>query len=90
MNTDEINGDILSKPAFIDFALKDFTPPPSPPQIQDSITVLTAEDEMRISKWGWWQGYRKDRWVLGFEVPNGKNLVPTVKRGPRRKKGDDD
>jgi hypothetical protein len=47
-----------------------------------------AEDLAREDRWGWWQGYKKDRRELGFEVPDGKNLVLT--KGPRRKRKDYD
>jgi hypothetical protein len=40
-------------------------------------------DEMKGNKWGWWQGYRRDRRLMGFEIPAGKNLVPIVKKGPK-------
>lgn len=85
-----MNEDSPPKSAGFDFIAKDITPPPSPPEIQGSITVLTAEVIAKDHRWGWWQGYRKDRKVLGFEAPGGKNLVPMVKKGPKRKRKDDD
>jgi hypothetical protein len=74
------------------------TPPPSPPQIQDSITVLPivpqtvkcdVDDKAAVviaDHWRWWQGYRTDRTVLGFEPTPGKDLVPVYKRGGARRK----
>jgi hypothetical protein len=87
LSRDKIKGEISPS---IDFAQKDFTPPSSPPQMQDSITVLMVEDEMKNEKWGWWQGYRKDRGALGFEASTGKNAVSMVKKGPRKKRKEDD
>jgi hypothetical protein len=40
-------------------------------------------------KWDWWQGYRKNRVVLGFEAPPGKN-VTLLKKPQRRRKREDD
>jgi hypothetical protein len=79
------------------------TPPPSPPQIQDSITVLpivpqavkSDTDEKATVEtayhWGWWQGYRMNRTILGFEPTPSKDLVPVYRRGgARRKKRESD
>ena len=78
---------------------KDLTPPPSPlPSIvEDVITAVIVEDESenenRNETWNWWQGYRKDRMILGFEAPPaGKSVVLPAKRhgGHRKRKRDDD
>jgi len=87
---DGMNGDMPSKPPNMDVITKDITPPPSPLEIQDSITVLTAEDLVMNAKWRWWQGYRKDRRALGFEARDWNSLVAAVKKGQRRKRKDDD
>jgi hypothetical protein len=84
-------------------APRDMTPPPSPPQIQDSITVLPIVPHVvkcdidqkatveSADLWGWWQGYRTDRTILGFEQTPSKDLVPVYKRGgARRKKRESD
>jgi hypothetical protein len=41
-------------------------------------------------KWEWWQGYRKDRKLLGFEGTQGKNIVPVIKKSHKKKKRDDE
>ena len=80
-----MNGSMPPKPAGLDFIPKDITARASSLEIQDSITVLTVEDLPNKDRWGWWQGYRKDRRVLGFEVPGGIDPVPVMKKGPKRK-----
>jgi hypothetical protein len=60
--------------------------PVSPPQVSDG---MAEGSEDTGEKWVWWQGYRKDRRVLGFEAPPGKN-VSLVKKPQRRKKREDD
>jgi hypothetical protein len=52
--------------------------------------VAKTGDAVETGKWLWWQGYRKDRRVLGFEATPGKNAALVTKRGPRKKKKDDD
>ena len=72
---------------------RDLTPPPSPARIQVSITMLSAEPKVQAlegERWGWWQGYRKERRVLGFEAPAGKDVTLMVKRGPRKRRRDSD
>jgi hypothetical protein len=83
--TDKVNVDVSPK-LNRDIA-NTITPPLSPRTIKDASTRITGDGD----KWLWWQGYRKDRRVLGFEAPSGKSvqLAPT-KRGPRKKKKDDD
>jgi hypothetical protein len=94
LNQDEQSMDIPAKPPSInESGTRDFTPPPSPPRIQDSITVLLTQKKVHTlegERWGWWQGYRRDRRVLGFEAPAGKNVVLMVKRGPRKRRRDSD
>jgi len=78
---------------------KDLTPPPSPspPVILEGTTSTVIvenehENENQNETWNWWQGYRKDRTLLGFEAPPGKNVALLAKRhgGPRKRKRDDD
>lgn len=84
-----INRDI-SKPVSVDSACKDLTPPPSPLQVQDSITVLMEGERLPKQKWGWWQGYQKDRTMLGFEAPPDENVVMVAKKGQKRRNREDD
>jgi hypothetical protein len=74
---------------------KDLTPPPSPTPIKVASVSKAGAVKGMIQRdaqgWPWWQGYRKDRRILGFEAPPGKNVMLTTnKRGPRKKKKDDD
>src|SRR5436305_13337240 len=50
------------KPGTINFKLKVNGTPPSSP---DQQAGYNSDDE--LNRWGWWQGYRKDRTLLGFD-----------------------
>ena len=79
---------------------KDLTPPPSPSPpistLEDTASAMIVENENmnqnQSDAWKWWQGYRRDRTLLGFEAPPGKNVTLLAKRhgGHRKRKRDDD
>ena len=68
--------------------LRTVPPPTSVPEKRatPSESSGTEGDE----KWEWWQGYRKDRKILGFEGTQGKNVVPMIKKSHKKKKREDD
>jgi len=47
-------------------------------------------DGANQDKWSWWQGYIKDRTMLGFGAPAGKNVTLHTKKAPKRRKREDD
>jgi len=65
------------------------TPPTSTPEKHVTPAVSDSSGTEGEDKWEWWQGYRKDRKVLGFEGTPGKN-VTLIKKPHKRKKRDDD
>jgi hypothetical protein len=67
----------------------DLTPPPSPMMKEAGKQMATKVGGVQ-GKWEWWQGYQMERKLLGFEAPAGKNAVLITKKGPRKKKKDDD
>ena len=77
-------GEPTPKPAAINLILKiNLTSSPSPSDDQVSIREHTPDDELK--RWGWWQGYRENRTLLGFDDGDGgKNAGPVKKRPMRR------
>jgi len=68
----------------------------TPPHMSDisssSVKSMTSNEHVEMSsKWGWWQGYRNDRTMLGFEAPPGKNVtLMNAKKPQKRRRRDDD
>ena len=65
-------------------------PPTSMPDKHATPAASESSGTEGDEKWEWWQGYRKDRKVLGFEATPRKNAVPVVKKSHKKKKRDDD
>jgi hypothetical protein len=67
---------------------------PSPPHMSDtsasSVKSMPIHEPVEVNRWNWWQGYRKDRVLLGFEAPPGKNATLNAKKPAKRRKRDDD
>jgi len=90
-----MNEDTAPKPVLVGNVPKDLTPPPSPSPSKSTTNTaqpmeIDGETPEVEKKWEWWQGYKKDRRLLGFEPTPGKNLVPAVKKVVRKRKRDDD
>lgn len=67
----------------------DLTPPPSPPQMQDSITVMSVDVQYQRAVWQWSQAYESDRAKLGFDTSPEENAILMTKRGHRKRKRED-
>jgi hypothetical protein len=64
-------------------------PPTSTPEKHATPAVSDSSGTDGEDKWEWWQGYRKDRKVLGFLGAPAKS-VTLMKKPQKRKKKDDD
>lgn len=69
--------------------LRTVPPPTSVPEKRATPAASESSGTEGDEKWEWWQGYRKDRKILGFEGTQGKNVVPMIKKSHKKKREDD-